>query len=342
MAAPLSPPPGPTRTARLAAYDTLAAALSRPDGRGLEKLLAGAAAVGTGGRAARLEVAGLPVLARRVPLTDRELLAGNVLSTADLFGLPAACHHGVDSPGTGAWRTLAAHSAATDLVLMGQAQGFPLLYHWRVLPDPDAAALLDQAEAERMIDRWDGAPGVRARVEELGRASHSVLLFLEHVPFSLAQWLSARTAEGGAGAEAAWSAARQGVEHAAAFLRARGTVRFDLDPDRLRTDGRRLYLAGPGPVLDQRFELSAEEAGFLSEQLDHGLARAAAGLVRCAEPIAPEARPAAAAAVIARYAPVAAVLDGFLGRLRQEGARAVYPAQEIGDALAGPEGAAAP
>ncbi|MEV4615570.1 protein kinase family protein [Kitasatospora sp. NPDC049258] len=342
MAAPLSPPPGPTRTARLAAYDVVSAALSRLDVRRLEKLLAGAAPVGGDGRATRMEVDGLPVLVRRVPLTDPELLAGNVLSTADLFGLPEACHYGVDSPGSGAWRELAAHSTATDWVLMDQAQGFPLLYHWRVLPDQDAPDLLDPGEAERMLDRWAGAPGVRARVEQLGRASHSVLLFLEHIPLTLPQWLADRTAEGGAAAESAWAAAQQGLDAATAFLRAQGLVRFDAGPDHLGTDGHRLYLTGFGLALHERFALSPQEARFLREHLDHDRACAAARLVRCAELTAPEARPGAATAVLDRYAAVAAVLEDFHRRLRQEGPQAPYPAEELRRALAGPGSGSAP
>jgi hypothetical protein len=48
------------------------------------------------------------VFAKRIPLTDLERRAENVMSTANLFSLSLYCHYGVGSAGGGVWREVAA------------------------------------------------------------------------------------------------------------------------------------------------------------------------------------------------------------------------------------------
>ncbi|MFE6924525.1 hypothetical protein ACFVAV_26115 [Nocardia sp. NPDC057663] len=74
----------------------------------------------------------MPVFAKRVPLTERELAHRG--STANLFDLPVFCQYGIGGPGFNAWRELAANIVVTEGVLAGETQAFPMLYHWRVLP----------------------------------------------------------------------------------------------------------------------------------------------------------------------------------------------------------------
>lgn len=62
--------------------------------------------IGAGAEVLRAEVAGRPVFVERVRIAETELAPGRARSTADLFGLPPFCHHGVGDvprPGTGAW-----------------------------------------------------------------------------------------------------------------------------------------------------------------------------------------------------------------------------------------------
>ncbi|WP_033826185.1 hypothetical protein [Kitasatospora sp. MBT63] len=259
------------RAARLGAYDSVSAALSRLDGPGAARLLAGAVPLGTGigGRTARVEVAGVPVFVKTVPLTGRELRTANLLSTANLFDLPAFCHYGLGSPGFGVWREVAAHGLTTDWVLMDECRAFPLLYHWRVVPDswaPDPAARAEHTgEVERMAARWGGSPAVRARAEELGRATHSVVLFLEHVPTTLGAWLGRRLAGGGEGAEVAWELADEGLRAGTAFLESRGLLHFDAHFENILTDGRQLYFTDFGLALHERFAQGPAEAAFFRE-----------------------------------------------------------------------------
>ncbi|MFJ1709051.1 protein kinase family protein [Kitasatospora sp. NPDC088346] len=350
MSAPLS------RTARLAAYDSASTALSRLDDRQLTRLLAGAVpAAQGGGRAARLKVGTVPVLVRRIPLTDRELLAGNVMSTADLFRLPPACHYGVRSPGFGAWRELAVHGTTTDWVLLGESQDFPLMYHWRVLPSPGVPVPEELADVDKVVGHWEGSPEVRARVEELGRASYSAVLFLEYIPLTLRAWLAGRTAEGGGSASSAWAAADRGLRSGTAYMNSRGLLHFDTRLENVLTDGHRLYFTGFGHALHERFTHAPQEARFFRDHRDydsgatashlaHWLVSALSGhrpdkgdalLRHCARGGEPDGLPGTAAELVTRYAPVATVMADFQGRLHAGDPAAVFPAREVREALAG-------
>lgn len=88
--------------------------------------------VGVGGDSFVIDVDGLPVFAKRIPITDREL--AHPQSTANLFDLPTYCQYGMyrlAGPSFGAWRELGANMIVTNAVLTGEAECFPLLYHWR-------------------------------------------------------------------------------------------------------------------------------------------------------------------------------------------------------------------
>ena len=93
---------------------------------------------GMGGTSGSVEVDGVRVFVKQVPVTERDLLPGNVRSSANLFGLPGFYQYGLGSAGFGAWRELAAHIMTTNWVLSGEHRAFALLYHWRLLPGPVA------------------------------------------------------------------------------------------------------------------------------------------------------------------------------------------------------------
>lgn len=180
--------PAERRAARVSAGRTVGAALSRRGDRRIADLLAGATPLGSGigGRSAGLEVEGVPVVVKRVPLTERELRPGYARSTADLFGLPTWYQYGVGSAGFGAWRGLATHILSTRWVLADAYQGFPLTYHWRVLPDtPPEGFVGEFGGIDGAVAHGEGSPAVRARLEAIGRAPASLVLFLEYVPHTL-------------------------------------------------------------------------------------------------------------------------------------------------------------
>ena len=92
--------------------------------------------VGIGGAARKIEVAGCPVFVKTISLSNREVDAGPD-DTRNLFNLPPWYHYGVGEGSTGfnAWREVAAHEMVSDWVASGECPSFPLLYHWRIMPD---------------------------------------------------------------------------------------------------------------------------------------------------------------------------------------------------------------
>jgi len=343
---------GPGGRGRLAAYTTVASALALLSDRRLGDLVAAGTPVGVGigGSVVLVRVDDTPVFVKRIPLTDLERRPGNVMSTANLFQLPAFYQYGLGSAGFGAWRELAAHAMSTSWVLGSRCQGFPLLYHWRVLPAPAAALPEELRDVDRAVGYWNGSPAVRARMEAIRQSAASIVLFLEYFPQNLDEWLAARLADGGAAADQACAMVERELRTGVACMNSRGLLHCDAHFENILTDGRRLYFADFGLATCSRFELSPAESGFLAEhasydrcytvtQLVYSLLAGLCGygradsdaLVReCAagrEP--PSGLPEAAAAIMTRYAPLSAVMGKFCRQLRHESRTTPYPAAEL-------------
>jgi hypothetical protein len=348
---------GTLRGARLTAHSAVATSLALLSDRALRELVDAAEPIGSGigGTSALLEVAGRPVFVKRVPLTDLERRPENVHSTANVFDLPLFCHYGVATiggPGFGAWRELAVHAMTTNWVLAGEYESFPLLHHWRVLPD-SASLPEDLADVETAVAYWGGGSQVRRRIEALRDASASVALFLEYIPQNLHQWLGAQLEAGDEAADRACAMVEKELEAGVAFMNGRGLLHFDAHFENILTDGRRLYFADYGLAISSRFELSPDEAGFVERHRSYDRCYAASYLVnwlatalyhgfhwekreeRQAEIRAwaagerPTGIPEEAAAILARHAPLAAVMWDFVRGFRSDSRRTPYPVEEI-------------
>ncbi|WP_405983331.1 protein kinase family protein [Streptomyces sp. NBC_00872] len=352
-----------SRAARLAAYSAASTSLALRSDRELSQLLDVAVPIGSGigGRSALLEVAGTPVFVKRVPLTDMERLPEHVRSTANLFGLPTFCQYGIGGPGFGAWRELAVHTMTTNWVLAGQYEGFPLMYHWRVLPDTAQVLPEELADVERAVAYWGGGPEVRRRIEALEQSSASLALFMEYIPQTLHEWLTeqvrvqvrvrvrVRVRADDEAADRACSLVEKELEAGTSFMNARGLLHFDAHFQNILTDGRRLYFTDFGLALSSRFDLSPSEAAFFElhktydrcytvSYLVNWLITALYGYERkerealiraCAEGEDPPAGPQEARAILARHAPLAAVLTSFYGKLQDESRQTPYPLEAL-------------
>ena len=321
-------------TARRFRHDLISASLAARDDDELAAFLHAAptSAVGVGGGSSVLDVDGVPVFAKRIPITDRELAHPH--STANLFDLPTYCQYGmygIGGPGFGAWRELAANMIVTEGVLAGEAESFPLLYHWRVLPGRPPVAS-EHLDVDAAVAQFGGAPAVRIRLEELAGAASSLVLFLEYVPYPLLDRLNddplgrAETFE------------RQLFE-IVTFLRSRELLHMDGHFGNMRADGDRIYLSDFGLATSPRFDLSDAERDFVAHHVDHDADYAAMRLVnwlvttvcgvpvpasggpvdrntyvrRCASGDIPPGVPAAVAGILARHAPAAARMNDFAG-----------------------------
>lgn len=364
MRGPLAESVDMSHRARAVRYGDVSTALALLNDRQLGRLLAAAPAIGSGvgGTSALLEIAGARVFVKRIPLTDLERDPDYVMSTANLFGLPAFCHYGVatvGSPGFGAWREVAANTMITNWVLAEQSEAFPLMYHWRVLPGPTPLPE-EHADIERVVAYWGGSAAVRRRLDALGQASASVVLFLEYLPHRLDTWLTSRLAAGPDAVAAGCAMVERSLRADVAFMNANGVLHFDAHFRNVLTDGHRVYLADFGLASSPRFDLSDDERGFLARNASHdacyavrellnwmvanivGIAAPAAGgplerydyLRRCAAGARPTGVPAPVAELISRHAPAVAIMNDFYWKLVGVSRETPYPDQEIAHAMA--------
>jgi hypothetical protein len=323
---------------RLARHAALAERLSRADDDDLLDLLAGGrdARAGVVGDSRVLLVEGVRVFAKRIPLTDLERRPGNERSTRNLFDVPLECHYGLGGPGFSAWRELAASLLATRFVVAGERECFPLTHHWRVLP----AAGGERAPVDG--GAWTASPAVLARAQAVRRASADLVLFLEHVPWNLLEWLRGRLSAGDGPAAAALAFVDAHLEPDLAWMSARGFAHFDAHFENVLTDGRRLHFGDLGLALCREFDLDEGERRFLERHRRYDLGRASTAYVHA---IASsllgdegwEARvrahlegggprlPEAAGRVLRREAPRALAYLEFTRRLRRD-PREPYPA----------------
>ncbi|WP_461062165.1 BUD32 family EKC/KEOPS complex subunit [Streptomyces pseudoechinosporeus] len=341
-----------SRGARLAAHSAVSTTLALCSDQRLRELVDAAVPLGSGigGKSVLMQVAGRPVFVKRVPLTDLESLPENVRSTANLFGLPAFCQYGIGAiggAGFGIWRELAVHIMTTNWVLGDEHQGFPLMYHWRVLPDPAQPLPEDLADMDRAVAYWGGGPEVRHRIEALGRSSASVALFLEYIPQTLHTWLGERMRT--EDANEACSLVERELEAGVSFMNTRGLLHFDAHFRNILTDGRRLYFTDFGLSLSSRFDLSPSHAAFydrhrvydraytmtwlvnwlLKDRYGYEREEREAAVRACARGERLTGIPDAAAAIIARWAPLAAVVSGFDRTFHDESRETPYPVEEI-------------
>ncbi|MCX5418822.1 protein kinase family protein [Streptomyces sp. NBC_00078] len=335
---------------RRTTHADLATSLALLSDRELADLVESAAPLGSGigGRSALVDVEGHRVFVKRVPLTDIELAAENAQSTGNLFGLPPACHYGTGrSPGIGAWRELAVYTMTTNWVLADRFPGFPLMHHWRVLPDSPQPPPAELADVEGVVGYWSGSRQVRERLEALRKASASLTLFLEYFPHTLHDWLDTqvRTAE----ADRVCTRVDEWLGALSSFLHDHELAHFDAHFQNILTDGEDFCLTDHGLALSSRFRLTRQERAFFDRHRDYDLVYSRAHLVNwlvtalygydrqereafvraCAIGARTEGIPRTAAAIIARDAPLTAVLNGFFDRLRKDGSRTPYPYEEL-------------
>lgn len=247
---------------RLSAHDRLRDRLTSCSDDALAELVMATPARHSWAATHIVELDGHEVFVKRLPLTDREMASGP--TTTNVFGLPVFYSYGVGSAGFGAWRELAAHRQASDLVVSGDSSGFPLLHHHRVMPRPEAPPPFWKPIADYQAE-WGGSPAVGRMVEERQAASHELWLVAERLPGRVARWFDAhpdRAAD-----------VVDGLRAAAGALNAAGTVHFDAHHGNALTDGSAFYLSDFGLALSESFELDAEERAFLRDHstYDHAL-----------------------------------------------------------------------
>ena len=336
---------------RLAKYSAISTELALLSDQHLSELLENAAPLGTSicGTTSLLKIDGTPVFVKKIRLTNIEKQPENVMSTENLFDLPTYFQYGIGSQGFGAWRELAVHTMTTNWVLAGECLNFPLMYHSRALPrlqheEPTKQAL---KELEKDVAFWDGSQAVRARMLASLQASSEIVLFLEHIPENLHQWLQRKIAQGGEATESACTMVERNLHTITSFINSHGLLHFDAHFWNILTDGQSLYFSDFGLAISDQFELSEAELNFFTQHHNYdscytmaffvgfilresfGAENYDAILHEYATRSPTKTLPPAIAPIITRYAPMTAVMNNFHRTLKTESKTTPYPVNEL-------------
>ncbi|MCR8845647.1 serine/threonine-protein kinase [Paenibacillus sp. SC116] len=338
---------------RLARYAAVSSDLTKLSDEQLRSQVekANVLSTGIGGTAALLEVDNNPIFVKMVRLTELERSAEHVMSTRNLFDLPPCCHYGIGSPGSGAWREVAAHTMTTNWVLAGQCESFPLMYHWRVLKSPEwREPISDElSDVPQLIEFW-GSTKIGERVESLKESGYDVVLFCEYVPYNLHNWLNEQIDIGEHAVSTALALVDSELKSAVSFMNKNGLLHFDVHFKNILTDGHRLYISDFGLVTSSSFELSEAELTFVELNKNHDGYYVVTWLVnwlvvaftgklnrseriefirRCAEGTETLEMLDSAAKIIMRYAPIAVVINDFYTDLMSNNRNTPFPVEEI-------------
>ena len=305
---------------------------------------------GIGGRTLRLVVDGTTVFVKAVSLPAQETRPETLRSTANLFGLPSYCQYNVGSVGINAWRELEALEQTTRWVLDGDAAGFPLLYHWRLLPGDPPPPEPEHADPDQAVSYWHGAEGVARRLAGIRASTTVLLLFLEHQPQQLDTWLGDRLGADGAAAAEAIEMVDDTLLAPVVWMNQHGLFHFDTHLANLLTDGHQVLVADFGLASARDFALDDAEQRFLDRHhlhdpaytvtkfvnflvteltgltdprtrdayiADHASGRSPGGLLPAAE------------AIVHRYAPVAEIINAVYWQLFTQRRDIEFPTPEL-------------
>ncbi len=350
-----------THRERIARFAQISSALALLSDQQVSRLVdeAEPLASGIGGTTLAFEIEGCKVFAKRVRLTDVERRPEHRMSTQNIFQLPTFCQRNVGSVGFGVWRELAANTMTTGWVLSRQLESFPLMYHWRVVERAAAACAApvpdEFANVEDMVRHWGGSEAMGTRLRALADATASVVIFLEHLPWSLSAWLDQQRAAGPAAMDSACTMVERGLTLDVPLMNSLGLLHGDAHFDNILTDGHRLYFADLGLATSERFALSADEWSHLLHHasLDRAyvLAKWVNWLIKAFAPTANNVQermalvravaqgqalhqlipelPSSVAAIIRRHAPIAVLVNDFYVKLHSESRSAHYPRDDI-------------
>jgi hypothetical protein len=252
-------------------YFKLSSQIAQLDNAHLHSLFAEDEANAGWGRNHTLDIGRSKVFVKRLPVTNLEY--ENMFSTRNLYGLPIYYNYGVGSAGFGVFRELVANIKTTNWVLEGKIRTFPLTYHYRIIPFSGTRAEVDMERHRGYVEYWGNSENIGRYMLDRESASYELILFLEHMPYTLEPWISEHPVK--------LAGALNDLRATIAFLRKKGIIHFDANFYNVITDGEQSYLTDFGLVLDKSFELTQEEEKFFRQNTyyDYGEVLASLGLL---------------------------------------------------------------
>jgi hypothetical protein len=212
-----------------------------------------------------------------------------------------------------------------------------------------------------MTRYWGDADAMRARLVALAEAKFNLMIFLEHVPWTLDAWLERQLGAQPGAMTSALEMVERGLTVDIPLMNSLGLLHGDAHFGNILTDGQRLYFADLGLATSARFALSTDEWSYLhhNASLDRGyvLTKWVNGLVKAFAPAVDNVpgrfelvraaaqgqamhqlvpgMPANVAEIVHRHAPVATRINDFYVKLHTEDRRTPYPREAIEALLSG-------
>ena len=215
------------------------------------------------------------VFCKLIPLTTLETQPDNCKSTANLFRLPLYYQYGIGSVGFGAWRELAAHTMASEWVVSGRHEQFPLMHHWRIVQSAGLTSVEQEADdyLAHPAAHGNDESSIRERLLALSASSSQIAAFSEYFAQTLSDWLIDQLQDTRQSANAAVPFVEERAREAIDFMRSENFVHFDTHLENVLTDGARLYFADFGLALHDLFNLTQDERNFLTRHSQYDAAR---------------------------------------------------------------------
>lgn len=244
-------------------YFKLSTCIAQISNAELRRRFGGDASASSWGGNNVLDVDGEKVFVKRVPITELEY--DDMFSTRNVFELPMFYNYPLNSAGLGVFRELLMHVKTTNWVLDGSMPYFPMMYHYRIVRREGKQEEVASEKLARYVEYWGGSESVGRYIRSRERATHEVLLFLEHFPYSnVEEWMRTQPSKVGVVLDE--------MRSAIAFLLEHGIIHFDPHFYNIVTDGEHAYLTDFGLALDREFDLSREEVEFFGKNtsFDYG------------------------------------------------------------------------
>lgn len=222
---------------------------------------------GIGGVSILGEIDSNPIFVKRIPLTNIETTAKNYRSTANLFNLPMVFQYGIGSLGFGAWRELASHMITTNWVLTDLCANFPIMYHWRVLPDTNNDINLTywKNNDADYLSFWDDNKAIKRRLTKLRGSLQSIYIFIEYFPTNLTKYLKEvlNTHEDNSTKDNNIKKIFAQFAKVNEFMQANNFLHMDAHLENILVDSENIYLSDFGLSISSNFELSEVERDFM-------------------------------------------------------------------------------
>lgn len=216
---------------------------------------------GIGGSAKIIEIYGIKIFVKSIPLTILEQKPEHREKLTNLFNLPLYCHYGIGSPGFTAWREIHLHELTTSWVLDNKCTHFPILYHWREISSEKTNIITEEQrkEIQEQIQYWDESLEVGDRIQQKFESDSQILLFLEFIPHTLYNWIGEQLKTG----ETEFLHKIQSdLKETNDYMYENGLVHFDAHFENILTDGISIYYTDFGLSLSRSFGLSQDEEQF--------------------------------------------------------------------------------